>query len=139
MKEIRKTHTWFHSGNDFKEYKKGERPNAGISMVVSNEIINYVVDAVPINDRIMLLTLNADLPINIIGLYNNTAMATLEEKEETYRKLQRLYNKYKQNGPTYIMGDWNVRVQKKNRRGRNNDRKLHTGPRKHRMGRRRSK
>lgn len=80
-KEIRKKFTWYHSGNDGKIYKKGERPYAGVTIVVDNEYANYVLDVIPISDRIIILRLNADLPITIVGIYNYTAKASTEEKE----------------------------------------------------------
>ncbi len=43
---------------------------------------------------------------------DSLSIVTQEEKENEYKKLEETTNKAKGKGPTYILGDWNARMQK---------------------------
>ena len=96
---------------------KGEintNTNAGVAIVINNELLNYITDIEPISDRIMTITLGHIMPITFINNYSPTATNyTIENKTEHYDNLKRTFQKHKSKGPTYIMGDFNARVQKK--------------------------
>ena len=54
------------------------------------------------------------MPISLVRVYNVTAMSELEDKENIYKELVRMWNKLKHRGPVYMMGDWNARIQQTN-------------------------
>ena len=89
--------------------------NAGVAIVIDNELLNYITDIEPVNDRIMSITLGYVMPITFISVYSPTATKnyTLEDKQTHYNNVRKTFSKHKANGPTYIMGDFNARVQKK--------------------------
>ena len=58
----------------------------------------------------MYTTLDGVIPINIINVYMPTSVYPEEEKEKQYSILQDTYNKLKNKGPTYIVGDFNARL-----------------------------
>ena len=61
----------------------------------------------------MTITLSGTVPITIICNYSPTAKATSEEKQEHYETLKRTQRKHQSKGPTYTIGDFNARIQKK--------------------------
>ena len=77
--ENRKNYKWFHSGE--KDGKEGSR-YAGVAFIVHNELLNYINDIEPINDRIIVLTLGYAMEITIINAYAPTA----DKEEETNKK-----------------------------------------------------
>ena len=58
----------------------------------------------------MYITIGGTLPINIIVVYMPTAVHQSDEKDKCYNTLQDTYNKLKNKGPTYIIGDLNARM-----------------------------
>jgi exonuclease III len=93
--------------------KKAHHTEAGVAIVVSNELINYIWDINPINDRIIAVTLGYSIPIRFISAYAPTSAAEPETKEKFYKQLKTIQTKLQKQGPTYTMGDFNARVQKR--------------------------
>ena len=71
------------------------------------------MDIEPVNDWLCTLTLNHTNPITLIAVYAPQAFRSEEEKEQAYKDLNSHPRKHKRNGPVYISGDMNARVQKK--------------------------
>ena len=71
---------------------------------------------IPYADRIMQLKLKGTCSINLISVYLPPAVSLVikpeKEKGEIYKKLDEITRKAKGKGPTYILGDWNARMQK---------------------------
>ena len=106
-RESREMYTWFFSGE-----KEGNGFIAGVAFVVANELLKYVLDIEPVTDRLCTLTLNYVMPVTLVNTYILQAMRPTVEKEETYKALAKQINTHKNQGPTYVLGDMNARVQK---------------------------
>ena len=104
-KETRKQYTWFFSEEGArKEY------TAGVGIVISNKYLKYIKDVEPITDRIMYVTLNAAVEINIVVVYMPTADRPQVEKQKAYEDLVTVITDKQSKGPIYIMGDFNARL-----------------------------
>ena len=85
---------------------------AEVGVVINNKFIKYIEDINPHTDRIMQIRIKGTRNINLINIYMPRAKRAEEEKEKVYKKLDEITSKTKGKGPTYIMGDWNARMQK---------------------------
>ena len=103
-RETRKDYTWYFSGNG------EERCHHGVGLVIRKDIAKHIEDIEPINDRLMYITIDGTIQINIIVAYMPTAIDPTEIKDKAYENLQNLYDKLKNKGPTYIVGDFNARL-----------------------------
>ena len=108
-KEARKEYTWYMSGE---AKHTEEKYTAGVGFVISNKFTKYIEDVIPYTDRIMQIKLKGTCSINLINIYMPPAPRKEEEKEKVYNKLDEITKKSKGKGPTYIMGDWNARMNK---------------------------
>ena len=70
----------------------------------------HIKDIEPKNGRLMYITLDGTLPINIINTYMPTSVESIETKEKAYEQFQNTYDTLKGTGPTYIVGDFNARL-----------------------------
>jgi len=111
QKEIREKYTWFFSGEN--RIKEDGKFVTGVGILIKSTLNNYIKEVIPVNDRIITITLNYTLPITFIGVYAPPSERTKKEKEEFYKVLKKEWQKHKAKGPTYILGDFNARVQKK--------------------------
>ena len=109
-REARGEYTWYMSG-EYK-HKEEEKYTAGVGFVINNKCVKYVEDVIPYTDRLMQITLKGTCIINLINLYMPQAGRPEIYKEDIYKKLEEITNKTKGKGPTYLMGDWNARMQK---------------------------
>ena len=103
-RETRKDYTWYFSGNG------SNKCEHGVAIIVKNQLTRHIIDIEPINERLMYITLDSTLPINIINTYIPTSVASADDKEKTYTNLQNIYDKLKNKGPTYILGGFNART-----------------------------
>ena len=74
--EQRKHYTFYSAGNMNRKDAKGEisnNPNAGVGIVIDNELLNYITEIEPIHDRIMTITLGHTMPITFFNCYGRTA------------------------------------------------------------------
>ena len=84
-------------------------------MVISNKFMQYIEDIVPINDRLMYVTIRGVIECNIICTYmppaerQNLPERLIEDKEKAYEEIQKVIDKKKNKGPMYICGDWDAR------------------------------
>ena len=106
-KETRDTHTWYFSG----EEKCRIGYTAGVGFVIDNDYIQYIDDIEPVNDRLCVLRLRHAAPITLLAVYIPQALRPEEEKEEAYDILTKYTRSYVHKGPTYVLGDFNARVQ----------------------------
>ena len=85
--EQKKNYTFYFSGNLNIKDSKGEintNTNAGVGIVIDNELLNYITDIEPVSDRIMTITIGHIMPITFINNYSPTATNyTIEEKTHT--------------------------------------------------------
>ena len=104
--EIGEKYTWVFGG-------VGEKKSIheGVAVVFRNEMRNYVQKVIHINERIIAVKMRGVVPITIIGVYAPTAMASWEKKQEFYKTLKLETKKAKNNGATFVMGDFNARLQ----------------------------
>ena len=86
--ENRKNYKWFHSGEE--NGKEGSR-HAGVAFIVHNELLNYIKDIEPINDRMIVLTLGYAMEITIINAYAPTAEHEEEVNKIFYDELEKQY------------------------------------------------
>ena len=94
QKERTNTYTWFNSGEN-PIYK--QKPfSSGVAFVVRNTYLNYIKEITPVNDRIIVLTLYATMPITLISAYAPTADKTTEQKEKFYKPLIKEIEKQKE-------------------------------------------
>ena len=89
----KKNYTFYFSGNPENKNAAGDvhhYTHAGVGIVINNELLNYIKEIEPINDRIMSITLGYTVPITIICNYSRTATEghTFEQKTEHYDKLE---------------------------------------------------
>ena len=90
--EKRKNYTFYFSGNPRNKNTKGEvhhDTNAGVGIVINNELANYVTDIEPIDERLMYMTMDGTIPINIIVTYMPTSVENTEIKEKAYENPQK--------------------------------------------------
>ncbi len=117
QKEARGAYTWYMSGEN--KQKEIEKYIAGVGIVIDNNFAKYVEDVIPHTDRRIQLKLKGTCKMNIFSIYLPPAETTQGEdknwiqfKEDVYQQLEKITNKAKGQGPMYIMGDWNARMQK---------------------------
>ena len=84
-RESRSKYTWFFSGSP---HTQSEHTNAGVAIVVNNELLNYIQDIEPISDRLMYVTLGYTMPITLINVYMPTAAYETQAKENQYKQLK---------------------------------------------------
>jgi exonuclease III len=112
-KEARGSYTWYLSGEGGKT--KNQTYTAGVGFVIDNKYIKYIEDVIPHTERFIQLKLKGTCNINLINVYMPPAVSkiivTEEEKEIIYKKLDAITYKARGKGPTYILGDWNARMQ----------------------------
>ena len=89
-KEQNKQYTWFFSGDTT---KNTDHTHAGVAIIIKNDLLNYIQDIQPINDRLMYITLEHIMPVTFINVYMPTAEHTTEVKELCYKQLQKLQRK----------------------------------------------
>eukprot|EP00975_Prorocentrum_lima_P054848 11497894-Prorocentrum_lima.AAC.1 len=74
-------------------------------------MVKYIEDIQPVSDRIVRLQLRSVLPVTFLGVYAPTAQRSEGEKERFYEELQTLTHRFARRGPTFILGDFNARLQ----------------------------
>jgi exonuclease III len=109
VKESMDNYTWYFSRSTWAV--EGTRCEAGVGWVVRNDYIKYIQDIGPATDRVTTLTLSYSAPITLISVYAPQAERDEEDKDKFYEQLQIVSNRHKGRGPTYLLGDWNARVQ----------------------------
>ena len=57
-----------------------------------NDLAKHIEDIEPINERLMYITIDGTIPINIIVAYMPTSVETSEIKEKAYENLQNTYD-----------------------------------------------
>ena len=82
-----------------------------MGFVIANKFMKYVNDIEPISDRLCMLTLSHTTQIRIFSVYAPQAERPTREKEQLYKQLTENYKKHKNKGPTYVLGDFNARIQ----------------------------
>lgn len=100
--------TLYYSGGD--EGEPGHRNGVGI--FVTAELAKYVINFVPINDRIILLQLGASpFNINVLQIYAPTAEKRYDDEVESlYSQLDIIMKTLKNNEITYVLGDFNAKI-----------------------------
>ena len=116
--EQRKNYTFYFSGDPSRKNAKGETHHyttAGVGFVINNELKNYITDIEPINDRIIAITFGYAAPLTFICNYSRpaTKTSTTEQKRAHYAELVKIQRRKQSEGPTYTIGDFNARIQKK--------------------------
>ena len=71
-REVRDKYTWFFSGGS-ELIKGGKQFEAGVGFVISNAIMNAVIDIEPINDRLCGLVLRGRPNMNIYPYIYSTS------------------------------------------------------------------
>lgn len=85
----------------------------GVGVVVNKDVARHVSNFVPVNERIMLLQLNAKpVNTNIIQVYAPTSDHSDEEVEEFYSQIEDLIKKLPKHELLILMGDFNAKVGK---------------------------
>ena len=85
VREIRKNYTWFFAGDTDKNSGKNHT-EAGVAIVIHNELINYIWDIQSYSDRLISVTLGYAIPISFISTYHYTSTAKSEDKNNCYKK-----------------------------------------------------
>ena len=116
--EQRKNYTFYFSGDPNRKNAKGETHHyttAGVGFVINNELKNYITDIEPVNDRLIAITFGYAAPLTIICNYSRpaTKTSTTEQKKAHYETLAKIQRRKQSEGPTYTIGDFNARIQKK--------------------------
>ena len=96
-----------------------EGTEAGVAIVIKNELKNYIWDVNPVSNRLMSISIGYAITISVISVYIPTAQHDLNYKEQNYKNLSKLQNQLQKQGPTYTMGDFNARVQTKEKETEN--------------------
>ena len=80
-RETRKDYTWYFSGNG------KEKCHHGVGLVIRSDLAKHIEDIEPINERLMYMTIDGTIPINIIVAYMPTSIENTETKEKAYENL----------------------------------------------------
>ena len=110
QRETRKHHQWFFSGSQ--KTTQGQNFEAGVAFVLSNKVMKHVKDIEPVSDRILKLVLDYAADITFINCYAPQAYRSKEDKDSFYNGLRTTHKTSQGTGPTFILGDFNARVQK---------------------------
>ena len=116
VREQRKHFTWFFAGSVDKKDSTGKRvlnTEAGVAIILNNELLNFIWDIQPISDRLITLTLGYSIPISFISAYMPYAYKDSEDKEFQYNEFNEHQIQLQKKGPTYTGGDFNARIQRK--------------------------
>lgn len=94
--------------------EKSIRAKRGVSIVVKKELVKYVKNWQPINERIMTITIKMyDTEFYIVAVYGPNEDATIMEKDEFYECLEETIGKAKKDQELVIVGDLNGRIRGK--------------------------
>ena len=103
-RETRKDYVWYFSGNG------QDKCHHGVGLVRRKDLAKHIEGIEPINERLMYITLDGTIQTNIIVTYMPTSIDPTEIKDKAYEHLRDTYDKLKNKGPTYIVGDFNARL-----------------------------
>ena len=105
-KESRREYTWFITGEP-----QDEEQVHGVAIIVHNSLLKFIHSVIPLNDRIMVLQLRLTKGIlfSIINIYAPHSARSDEIKGKFYKQLSACYKRFKNKGPTMVMGDFNAR------------------------------
>ena len=78
------------------------RHDAGVGVIITNELRNYIHKIHPIHDRLMIMELNFAIPTTIIITYAPTAVASDTTKNAYYQDLNKYTQRYPRKGMIYI-------------------------------------
>ena len=73
---------------------KGQICYHEVGIIISKELLNYVLDVETLSERLMTITLRGKIPVTLASAYAPTAIATAEEKDNFYAALQKLTKKH---------------------------------------------
>lgn len=111
FKACRKEFSWLFSSEG--KTANTQRTEAGVGFVMNNKLIHTLADVVALSDRIMSCTFAQATTITLITAYAPQAMRPEEEKETFYQQLDDAFKGASKKGPTWVLGDFNARVQEK--------------------------
>eukprot|EP00975_Prorocentrum_lima_P016688 3538706-Prorocentrum_lima.AAC.1 len=80
-------------------------------MVLNPRLYSALLDVEPISDRVQRATFDALTPFTVINVYAPQSYRTTQEKDDFYDTVSAQFQKWKNRGPTFVIGDWNVRLQ----------------------------
>ena len=87
------------------------RFDTGVGIALKNKYAKYIHNIYPYNDRIMLIHFKFAVDTFVLIIYAPTAEAEVCVKDEFYKQVNEITNKFKNKGVLYIMGDFNARIQ----------------------------
>ncbi|XP_057667206.1 craniofacial development protein 2-like [Diorhabda carinulata] len=96
---------FYYSRNQDRNHRKG------VGIIISKNLIKYVVDFVPYPDRTALIKFRAKpVDLNIIQLYASTADSNDQDIEEFYSDVKGLLKSTKKQEVNIVMGDLNAKI-----------------------------
>jgi exonuclease III len=98
-----KDYIWYFSGNG------QDKCHHGVGIVIRKDAAKHIEDIEPSSERLMYITIDGVIPINITVTYVPIAINPIDIKDKTYENLQNNYDKLKNKGPTHMVGDFNSR------------------------------
>ena len=85
----------------------------GVAIAIRKSLIKYVYEYHPVNDRLIVLTLEtAPTRLHIVQVYMPTTEASDEEIDRTYSEIEKAISKIPGKEPIIIMGDFNAKIGK---------------------------
>lgn len=116
VSEMRWPGSSYCSIENYRTYYSGKddgRHEHGVGLIVNKEAARHVTNFVPVNERVILLQLNASpININIIQVYAPTSDHSEDEVEEFYSQIKDLIKKLPKQEMLILMGDFNAKVGK---------------------------
>ena len=109
-KEVRSDYTWFFSGEARGNFPSGR--NAGVALVLRNSLARFLLDAVPINTRMLRVRLHGTPNITLFVAYAPTAPSETATKTLFYKTLTKEIRKPPKKEFSFLLGDFNARVQR---------------------------
>ena len=101
-----KTENWnfYYVGDD-------DLHQRGVGFLVSPKVKKSVLKVEPVNDRLIMLRLNAKpRPITVIPMYMPTTNGDEAEVLEVYAEMQRIIDECHRKGRVVVMGDFNAQI-----------------------------
>ena len=101
-------HVVYYSGND------GDEHQHGVGIIMSKSMSKYVVNFVPLSERIVMIQMNTTpVKLNIIQVYAPTADKPEEIIEDFYNDVDGILRELDKQDITIVMGDFNAKIGKR--------------------------
>lgn len=90
---------------------ENDRHVAGVGLLLSRRLKNYLLNWAPISERIIIARFNTKFrKVSVVQCYAPTEESEMEDKEKFYSLLDKTLSDIKRSDVTVLMGDFNAKV-----------------------------